>query len=160
MLMTSRTSPGLGPGSAPRRLAALPAVLAAALVLAGSPSRAQDAPQATGTGGDPAPAFGGGGGIGFDGSIGVAATAVLAVLGVAVLASGRLRPAGGAGALRVVGRAHLTGRHAVYLLRAGDRTLILGVGSQGPPALLGELETSAEPAPGLPADPIRPGGKG
>lgn len=160
MLMMVRTSPEIGPRASTRFPRSCWVAIAAALALAGPPSRAEDAPRAPGTGEGPAPAFVGGGGIGFDGSIGIAATAVLALLGVAVLASGRLRPTGGAGALRVVGRAHLTGRHAVYLLRAGDRTLILGVGSQGPPALLGELDTAAEPAPGTPADPIRPGGKG
>ncbi|RUL81625.1 flagellar biosynthetic protein FliO [Tautonia sociabilis] len=83
---------------------------------------------------------------GLDGTISLVATAVLAALGVAVLAAGRLRPGSGGGMLRVVGRAQLTGKHAVYLLRAGDRTLILGIGPQGPPTLLGELDAAGEPA--------------
>ena len=74
----------------------------------------------------------------------MALTLVVVIAGGAILAFGRQRSNGGAaGGLRVVGRAHLTGRHAVYLLRAGDRTLIVGVGSQGPPSLLGELEAEA-----------------
>lgn len=44
-----------------------------------------------------------------------------------------------AGPLEVVGRVGLSPRHTVYLLRAGDRVLLVGAGSQGPPALLGEL---------------------
>lgn len=44
-----------------------------------------------------------------------------------------------AGAIQVVGRVALTPRHAVHLLRVGERTLIVGTGHGGPPALLGEL---------------------
>lgn len=48
------------------------------------------------------------------------------------------------GPLEVVGRVSLSARHAVYLLRTGDRVLIVGTGSQGPPTLLGELTDPAE----------------
>ena len=69
-------------------------------------------------------------------------TAVLAGLGWASLAARRSGLAGGrreAGPLRVVGRTTLGPKQAVYLLRAGDRVLIVGTGPAGPPALLGTL---------------------
>jgi flagellar protein FliO/FliZ len=62
----------------------------------------------------------------------------LAVFGGISLASRRLAPQGQAGGLQVVGRVSLTPRQSVYLVRAGDRTLVLGAGGQGPPTLLGE----------------------
>jgi flagellar biogenesis protein FliO len=66
---------------------------------------------------------------------------VLAVLGVISLVSKRWRvlPRGNNGPLQVVGRTHLSPRQCVYLLRAGDRVLIVGAGTQGAPTLLGEL---------------------
>jgi hypothetical protein len=140
----------------PRPSRAVVAVLAAWLTLSVVPAWAEGTSKGNAPGDDSAPVFGREAGTGLDGSIGIAATAVLAVLGVGVLAAGRLRSPGGSGTLRVVGRAHLTGRHAVYLLRAGDRTLVLGVGPQGPPALLGELETPPEATAG----PNPTGGKG
>lgn len=77
----------------------------------------------------------------------------LGLVGIAVVLGGvgacrvgvkRLIPAGEAGALnlKVIGRASLSPRHTVYLLRAGDRVLIVGAGSQGAPSLLGELTES------------------
>jgi flagellar protein FliO/FliZ len=39
----------------------------------------------------------------------------------------------------VVGRTSLSPRHTVYLLKAGDRVLIVGTGPQGSPTLLGEM---------------------
>ncbi|MEW4571129.1 flagellar biosynthetic protein FliO [Tautonia sp. JC769] len=90
------------------------------------------------------------------GTVALALTALLAVVGVGIVLGNRLKPAGASGVLRVVGRAHLTGRHVVYLLRAGDRTLILGVGPQGAPSLLGELDPSPSPPdPTLAGDPSR-----
>jgi hypothetical protein len=65
----------------------------------------------------------------------------LAVAGGLSVASRRLvstAPAGGV-ALRVVARTSLSPRHAVYLVRAGERVLVVGTGPQGAPALLGEL---------------------
>ena len=54
------------------------------------------------------------------------------------------------------GRSSLSPRHAIHLVRVGDRTLILGTGPQGAPALLGELdEAIAETRPAEPADPGR-----
>jgi len=72
----------------------------------------------------------------------------LAVCGWASAAAKRGLPRGGVSAaglgLRVVGRTSLSPRHTVYLLRAGDRVLIVGTGPQGSPSLLGELD--ADPA--------------
>jgi flagellar biogenesis protein FliO len=62
----------------------------------------------------------------------------LAVFGGVSLASRRFLPGRGTGPLQVVGRTSLSPKHTVYLLRAGDRVLIVGTGSQGAPSLLGE----------------------
>jgi flagellar biogenesis protein FliO len=45
------------------------------------------------------------------------------------------------GMLHVVGRTQLSPKHAVYLLRAGDRFLIIGTGAGASPTLLGEMPT-------------------
>jgi len=81
------------------------------------------------------------------------AALALAVVGGLSVASRRFMPDPQAGAvgLRVIGRTSLSPKHAVYLLRAGDRVLVLGTGPQGPPALLGELDD--DPA----QDAARPG---
>ena len=88
---------------------------------------------------------GSGSGSWWAGTVGVAVA--LAACGWLSVAAKRYRPGGVAGAagLRVVGRTSLSPRHTVYLLRAGDRVLIVGTGPQGPPSLLGELteDTSA-----------------
>src|SRR5512135_1829006 len=64
----------------------------------------------------------------------------LALFGGISMASRRLLPrAGSGGLLGVVGRASLSPKHTVYLLRVGERVLILGTGPQGSPTLLGEL---------------------
>jgi flagellar protein FliO/FliZ len=80
---------------------------------------------------------------GVAGSLGwpaVAITLALALLGLAGRAARRVRGLGpDEPALRVVGRTALSPRHVLYLVRAGDRTLIVGTGSGGPPTLLGEL---------------------
>jgi flagellar protein FliO/FliZ len=81
---------------------------------------------------------------------------VLALFGGLGLASRRLLPRGASGALEVVGRASLSPKHTVYLLRVGNRVLIVGAGAQGPPALLGELDNPDElqrPAPRADRDP-------
>ena len=82
----------------------------------------------------------------------------LALFGAGSVAARRLLPRGDAGplAMRVVGRANLSPRHAVALLRVGDRTLILGTGPQGPPTLLGEW-TEPGPAPAAPGLDVRIG---
>lgn len=66
------------------------------------------------------------------------------------------------GPLRVVGRLSLTPKHAIFLVQAGERTLIIGTGTQGPPALLDEWTgpppgASRPPAPG-PTTPVGSGG--
>lgn len=114
-----------------------------------------------------------GGGRTSDGSISGSwwpATAVVAValigLGAASLVAARWRLLSGRdpGPVQVVGRVQLTPRHAIHLLRAGDRTLIVGTGSGGPPALLGELAGTPggpDPAPIAASRPIAsPGGRG
>jgi flagellar protein FliO/FliZ len=64
----------------------------------------------------------------------------LALVGGISMASRRFLPqAGSGGFLGVVGRASLSPKHTVYLLRVGERVLILGTGPQGSPTLLGEL---------------------
>ena len=60
-------------------------------------------------------------------------------------------PGRDAGPLRVVGRTSLSPKHSVYLLRVGDRVLIVGTGPQGPPSLLGEVTDPAELARLAPA---------
>ena len=70
----------------------------------------------------------------------------LAAFGAVSLVAKKSRPRDSAD-LRVVGRASLSPRYAVYLLRVGDRTLIVGTGGQGAPSLLGELAST----PGGPA---------
>ncbi len=66
----------------------------------------------------------------------------LAVVGGLSVASKRFLPIASTGStsLRVVSRTSLSPRHAVYLVQAGDRVLVVGTGPQGPPALLGELD--------------------
>jgi flagellar protein FliO/FliZ len=62
----------------------------------------------------------------------------LACFGAISMASRRLLPGRSPGPFEVMARASLSPKHTVHLLRAGDRTLIVGTGPQGPPALLGE----------------------
>jgi hypothetical protein len=69
--------------------------------------------------------------------------AVLAAVGALGVAARRFRPRDPSGTgvgpgLKVIGRVGLSPRHAVHLVRAGDRVLILGTGPQGSPTLLGE----------------------
>ncbi len=70
--------------------------------------------------------------------------AALAVFGGVSLASKRFLPSRDTGPIRVVGRSSLSGKHSVYLLRVGDRVLILGTGPQGPPSALGEVTDPVE----------------
>ena len=88
----------------------------------------------------------------------------LALFGGISLATRRYLPQREGGPLRVVGRTSLSPKQTVYLLRVGDRVLIVGAGPQGPPSLLGELTDPAElrrfaPRQGIPpaADPAEPG---
>jgi len=77
----------------------------------------------------------------------VAVAVVLAGLGAAAVVARRLpaRVEVGGGPLRVVGRVGLGPRQSIVLVRAGDRTLIVGLGPQGAPSLLGELAAAPEP---------------
>ena len=78
-----------------------------------------------------------------------AAALALGGLGAGSLVLKKWRPSPESGTLRVVGRVALSPKQAVYLLKAGDRILILGTGGQGPPALLGEMPAeAAAPGPG------------
>ena len=55
--------------------------------------------------------------------------------------------------MQVVGRVSLSPKHSIYMVRAGQRTLLIGTGSQGAPALLGVLDEDGaveEPAEGTP----------
>lgn len=78
---------------------------------------------------------------------------VLALAAFGGLSYALRRPAAGGSvdSLQVIGRVAVAPRQSVVLLRAGDRVLLLGVGGQGPPSLLGELEeeplASVAPAP-------------
>lgn len=80
--------------------------------------------------------------------------AALAIFGGAAMAARRFAPTMGlessTRAVRVVGRASLSPRHTVHLVRAGGRTLLIGTGPQGAPSLIAELESSepAIPRPG------------
>ena len=76
------------------------------------------------------------------GTVGVALA--LAVFGGISVATRKYLPQHGSGPLRVVGRTSLSPKHTVYLLKAGDRVLIVGAGPQGAPSLLGELTDPAE----------------
>jgi hypothetical protein len=67
------------------------------------------------------------------------ALAVCGGMSVAARRGWRLPQAQSGGVLRVLGRTSLSPRHSVYLLRAGDRVLLVGTGPQGAPSLLGEL---------------------
>lgn len=75
-------------------------------------------------------------------------TAAFAAVGLGVVAARRWLPtsAGAPAAappLKVVARAALSQRQAVLLVKVGPKTLILGVGPQGPPCLLGEYAGEA-----------------
>jgi flagellar protein FliO/FliZ len=56
----------------------------------------------------------------------------------------KLRPQRAGAGMQVVGRVGLSPKHAVYMLRVGRRTLLVGVGPQGAPSLISELEELAE----------------
>jgi flagellar protein FliO/FliZ len=75
--------------------------------------------------------------------------AMVVILGAAgVLCIAVRRQADGAtgGRLKVLGRVSLPPKHAVFLVKAGGRTLLIGTGPQGAPSLLGELDEDDEAA--------------
>jgi flagellar protein FliO/FliZ len=89
------------------------------------------------------------GGTWWFGSAGI--VLVLAVLGGGSLVARRFKLAGAvdSSALKVVGRTYLTPKHAVYLVRVGGRTLLVGTGPQGSPSLLGEVTDDISPRGGV-----------
>ena len=72
------------------------------------------------------------------GSAGIALA--LAIFGGISLASRKYLPKSETSPLRVIGRTSLSPKHTVYLLKVGEKTLIIGTGPQGSPTLLGEME--------------------
>ena len=46
--------------------------------------------------------------------------------------------------MQVVGRVSLSPKHTVHMLRVGRRVLVVGVGPQGAPALISELDELGE----------------
>ena len=76
----------------------------------------------------------------------LAGVCALAWFGLRVLAR---RGFGGAGkgaaaaAVRVLARVPLESRKSLYVIRAGDRVLLIGTGEAGPPTLLAELDPSS-----------------
>ncbi len=75
----------------------------------------------------------------------------LAICGAIGIAARRFSPRVANGAIQVVGRVSLSPKHSVYLLRVGQRVLLVGAGPQGAPALLGELDDLREASPDLEA---------
>jgi flagellar biogenesis protein FliO len=71
----------------------------------------------------------------------------LAICGALGLVARRWMPRSAGGAIQVVGRVSLSPKHTVYMLRVGQRVLLLGAGPQGAPALLTELDDLAELSP-------------
>jgi flagellar protein FliO/FliZ len=71
----------------------------------------------------------------------------LAICGGCMVLARRFAPRVGNGAIQVVGRVSLSPRHTVYLLRVGERVLLLGAGPQGAPTLLGEIDEFTDAAP-------------
>jgi flagellar protein FliO/FliZ len=76
------------------------------------------------------------------GMIGI--TLALAVLGGMIVAGRRYLPQGAGPEIQVVGRANLSAKHAVYMLRVGRRVLLVGAGPQGAPSLISELDDLGE----------------
>jgi flagellar protein FliO/FliZ len=65
----------------------------------------------------------------------------LALVGWGSIASKHYLPKASAGSvdLRVISRTSLSPKQSVYLVKVGDRVLIIGGGGQGAPSLLGEV---------------------
>jgi flagellar biogenesis protein FliO len=59
------------------------------------------------------------------------------------------------GSVRVIGRVSLSSRQSIFLVRAGQRVLLIGAGNQGAPSLLGEV-TEAEQSWEPPDRALRP----
>ncbi len=93
--------------------------------------------------------------MGRDGRCGQAALAAL--VGWVSVASKRYLPKASAGSvdLRVLSRTSLSPKQSVYLVKVGDRVLIIGGGGQGAPSLLGELNDPEALAKLVPCSPSR-----
>ncbi len=85
----------------------------------------------------------------WSGALGVIGV-VLAICGGLMAAARRFAPQGRAGDLRVISRVSLSPKHSVYVLRAGQRLLLVGAGPQGAPALISELDDFPEHEPTAP----------
>jgi hypothetical protein len=79
----------------------------------------------------------------------ISITLVLAVCGLSIATIGRFRPQRAGAAIQVISRVSLSPKHAVYMLKVGQRVLLVGVGPQGAPSLISELDDSPtiEPEP-------------
>ncbi len=76
----------------------------------------------------------------------------LAAVGAIAAASRRLAPRPSSSTVQVVGRVSLPPKHSVYMLRVGRRVLLIGVGPQGPPSLITELEGVLESSTAAPQE--------
>jgi hypothetical protein len=72
---------------------------------------------------------------------------LMAVCGGLVASARRFLPQPAGLGVQVVSRVSLSPKHAVYVLRAGRRVLLVGSGPQGPPALISELDDAPETEP-------------
>jgi flagellar protein FliO/FliZ len=70
----------------------------------------------------------------------LAAVCLLAVVALRAAARRGWGTGAGKGPVRVLQRIPLEQRRALYLVKAGNRTLLIGVGEGGGPALLAELD--------------------
>ncbi len=77
----------------------------------------------------------------------VGLTLILAACGGLIAAGRRFLPQGAGAGMHVVGRVSLSHKHAVYMLQVGRRTLLVGVGPQGAPSLITEVDELAELEP-------------
>jgi hypothetical protein len=77
----------------------------------------------------------------------VGITLVLAICGAVAAVARRGATRASSRAVTVVSRTHLSPKHSVYLLRVGRRSLLVGTGPQGAPALIAELDEFADIAP-------------
>jgi flagellar biogenesis protein FliO len=68
---------------------------------------------------------------------------ILCLCGAVCVGARKHGPRGTTTALKIIGRMSLSPRHSIVLVRAGERTLMIGLGPQAAPALLGELPRDA-----------------
>ncbi|MDR3620939.1 MAG: flagellar biosynthetic protein FliO [Paludisphaera borealis] len=79
---------------------------------------------------------------------------ILGAAGVLCIAVRRQAEGATGGRLKVLGRVSLPPKHAVFLVKAGGRTLLIGTGPQGAPSLLGELDDDDDEASALASSPV------